>query len=203
MKKTLVSASVAILFSVSGLSADSLKNSLMSADKDDTPMVNLDNLNLAKKEKKSRADSAVVATINGENITKEQADKYLALRTQGRATDFDKLPSDDQRLALVNEMAVPNLAAMQAHKELSAEEKNAAISRFWMQKKLSTTKVTDEEAKKAYDKLIKAVKEAAKKQSKEEPKLPKFEEAKREIMLQLAQDKVTKALLENGKVKLK
>ncbi|MFT7878841.1 MAG: hypothetical protein ABXS91_00455 [Sulfurimonas sp.] len=203
MKKTLVSASVAILFSVSALSADSLKNSLMSADKDDTPMVNLDNIKLDKKENKSRADSAVVATINGDNITKEQADKYLALRTQGRATDFDKLPSDEQRLALINEMAVPNLAAMQAHKELSAEEKNAAISRFWMQKKLSTTKVTDEEAKKAYDKLIKAVKESAKKQSKEEPKLPKFEEAKREIMLQLAQDKVTKALLENGKVKLK
>ena len=192
-----------MLISVSGLSADALKNSLMSAGKDDTPMVNLDNLNLAKKEKQSRADSAVVATINGENITKEQADQYLALRTQGRATDFDKLPSDEQRRALINEMAVPNLAAMKAHKELSAEEKNAAISRFWMQKKLATTKVTDEEAKKAYDELIKAVKEAAKKQSKEEPKLPTFEEAKREIMLQLAQDKVTKELLENGKVELK
>ena len=203
MKKNLVGMSVAMLISVSGLSADALKNSLMSAGKDDTPMVNLDNLNLAKKEKQSRADSAVVATINGENITKEQADQYLALRTQGRATDFDKLPSDEQRRALINEMAVPNLAAMKAHKELSAEEKNAAISRFWMQKKLATTKVTDEEAKKAYDELIKAVKEAAKKQSKEEPKLPTFEEAKREIMLQLAQDKVTKELLENGKVELK
>ncbi|MDM5271124.1 hypothetical protein PGH07_02955 [Sulfurovum sp. zt1-1] len=203
MKKNLVGVSVAILLSVSGLSADPLKNSLMSAGKDDTPMVNLDNLNLAKKEKQSRAGSAVVATINGENITKEQADKYLALRTQGRATDFDKLPSNEQRLALINEMAVPNLAAIQAHKDLSAEEKNAAISRFWMQKKLSTTKVTEEEAKKAYDELTKAVKEAAKKQSKEEPKLPTFEEAKREIMLQLAQDKVTKELLENGKVTLK
>jgi hypothetical protein len=72
-----------------------------------------------------------------------------------------------------------------------------------MQKKLSTTKVTEEEAKKAYEELTKAVKEAAKKQSKEEPKLPKFDEAKREIMLQLAQDKVTKELLQSGKVKLK
>jgi TnpA family transposase len=203
MKKTLVSASVAIFFSVSCLSADALKNSLMSADKDDTPMVNLDNIKLDKKEQKSRADTAVVATINGTNITKEQADKYLALRTQGRMTDFDKLPGDKQKLALINEMAVPNLAAIEAQKELSAEEKNAAISRFWMQKKLSTTKVTDEEAKKAYDELVKRVKEAAKKQSVEEPKLPEFEKAKREIMLQLAQDKVTKALLEKGKVKLK
>ena len=166
-------------------------------------MVNLDNIDLAKKEQKSRADSAVVATINGDNITKEQADKYLALRTQGRVTDFDKLPSNEQRLALINEMAIPNLAAMRAQKELSGEEKSAAISRFWMQKKLSTTKVTEDEAKKAYEELIKAVKEAAKKQSKEEPKMPKFEEAKREIMLQLAQDKVTKELLESGKVKLK
>ncbi|MDD2451718.1 hypothetical protein [Sulfurovum sp.] len=203
MKKNLVGAGVAILISLSGLSADTLKNSLMSADKDDTPMVNLDNLKLDKKEKQSRSDSAVVATINGQNITKEQADKYLALRTQGRATDFDKLSSDQQRLALINEMAVPNLAAVKANEELNAEEKKAAISRFWMQKKLSTTKVTEEEAKKAYDDLIKAVKEAAKKQSKEAPKLPTFEEAKREIMLQLAQEKITKELLKNGKVKLK
>ncbi|UFH58710.1 hypothetical protein [Sulfurovum mangrovi] len=203
MKKNLLSASAAVLLCVSGLSADSLKNSLMSAGKEDTPMVNLDNIDLAKKEQKSRADSAVVATINGDNITKEQADKYLALRTQGRVTDFDKLPSNEQRLALINEMAIPNLAAMRAQKELSGEEKSAAISRFWMQKKLSTTKVTEDEAKKAYEELIKAVKEAAKKQSKEEPKMPKFEEAKREIMLQLAQDKVTKELLESGKVKLK
>lgn len=203
MKKNLLSASAAVLLCVSGLSADALKNSLMSAGKEDTPMVNLDNIDLAKKEQKSRADSAVVATINGDNITKEQADKYLALRTQGRVTDFDKLPSNEQRLALINEMAIPNLAAMRAQKELSGEEKSAAISRFWMQKKLSTTKVTEDEAKKAYEELIKAVKEAAKKQSKEEPKMPKFEEAKREIMLQLAQDKVTKELLESGKVKLK
>lgn len=203
MKKNLLGASTAILILISGLSADSLKNSLMSADKDDTPMVNMDNLKLDKKKKKSRPDSAVVATINGENITKEQADQYLALRTQGRITDFDKLPGDKQKLALINEMAVPNLAAMKAHKELSTEEKNAAISRFWMQKKLSTTKVTEAEAKKAYDDLIKAVKDAAKKQSKEEPKLPKFEEAKREIMLQLGQEKITKELLKNGKVKLK
>lgn len=203
MKKNLVGAGAAIVISISGLSADALKNSLMSAGKDDTPMVNLDNLKLDKKEQNKRADSAVVATINGENITKEQADQYLALRTQGRMTDFDKLPGDEQRLALINEMAIPNLAAIKANEELNTEEKKAAISRFWMQKKLSTTKVTEEEAKKAYDELIQKVKEAAKKQSKEEPKMPTFEEAKREIMLQLAQDKVTKDLLENGKVKLK
>jgi len=203
MHKNLVGAGAAVLILLSALSADSLKSSLMSVDKDDTPMVNLDHLKLDKKAPKKRADSAIVATINGESITKEQADQYLALRTQGRMTDFDKLPDNEQRLALINEMAIPNLAAIKANEELSIEEKKAAISRFWMQKKLVTTQVTEEEAKKAYDELTKKVKEAAKTHSKEEPKMPTFEEAKREIMLQLAQDKVTKDLLEKGKVKLK
>ena len=51
--------------------------------------------------------------------------------------------------------------------------------------------------------LIKTANEAAKKQSKEAPKFPTFEEAKREVMIQLAQEKVVKALLEEGQVKLK
>lgn len=203
MRKALVGISVFTLMASTTLMGDPLKSTLMSTGKNDTPVVNLDNLDLAKKKKKSRPETAVVATIGGEDVIKKQVNKYLALRTQGHMTDFDDLPNNEQKLALINEMAIPLLAAQKAQKELSAEEKNAAMSRFWMQKSLASTEVTDEEAKNAYDKLTKAAKEAAKKQSKEAPKLPKFEEAKREIMLQLAQEKIVKALLSDGKIKLK
>jgi hypothetical protein len=199
MKKILLTAGLATLLMSTNVVADSLKNSLMSAGEKDTPMVNLDNLKSKKKvvKKKSRPDNAVVATINGQNVIKEQTDKYLALRTQGRATDFDKL-NKEQRLALVKEMSVPLLAAMKAHKELSVEEKNAALSRLWMQKKISMTKVEDKEAKKAYDKI-----KAQAKKSKKDAKIPTFEEAKQQIKMQMAQEKVIDALIKEGKVSLK
>jgi len=205
MKKTLLGMSAAAFLLTVNLSADPLKNTLMAAPQENKPIMSLDNMGAAKKpaeQPKSRPDDAVVATINGENVSKEQADKYLALRTQGHLTDFDKLPKD-QRQALVNEMSVPLLAAIKAQKELSNEEKSAALSKMWMQKQIMTTQVSDDEAKKAYDTLVKKAKEAAKKAKKEEPKLPSFEEAKREVMLQLAQEKVVKALLTEGKVLLK
>ena len=203
MRKTLVGISIFACMATTNLMADPLKSSLMSAGKNDTPMVSLDNLDLAKKNQESRPETTVVATINGEDVIKKQADKYLALRTQGHMTNFDELPNDEQKLGLVNEMAIPLLAAKKAQKELTPEERNAAISRFWMQKTLASTEVTEEEAKKAFDELVKTANEAAKKQSKEAPKFPTFEEAKREVMIQLAQEKVVKALLEEGQVKLK
>lgn len=205
MKKTLLGMSAAACLMSVNLSADPLKNSLMAAPQENKPIVSLDTVKAAPKaapKKKSRSDDAVIATINGENVAKEQADKYLALRTQGHMTDFDDLPKE-QKQALVNEMSVPLLAAIKANKELSNEEKSAALSKMWMQKKIMTTEVSDEEAKKAYDTLVKKAKEAAKKAKKEEPKLPTFEQAKREVKLQLAQEKVVKALLTEGKVTLK
>ena len=60
-------------------------------------------------------------------------------------------------------MSVPLLAAIKAQKELSNEEKSAALSKMWMQKQIMTTQVSDDEAKKAYDTLVKKAKEAAKK----------------------------------------
>lgn len=204
MKKILVTAGLATLLMSTNVSADPLKSSLMSAGEKDTPMVDLNNLKAKKtvvKKKKSRADDAVVATINGQNIIKEQTDKYLALRTQGHSTDFDKL-NKEQRLALVKEMSVPLLAAMRAQQELSVEEKNAALSRLWMQKKIATTEVSDKEAKKAYDQLKKMSEKQAKK-SKKEVKIPTFDEAKQQIKMQLAQEKVVDALVKEGKVSLK
>ncbi|MFT7824531.1 MAG: hypothetical protein ABXS92_07200 [Sulfurimonas sp.] len=204
MKQTLFAAGLSTLLVTGTLIADPLKSSLMSAGQKDTPMVNLDNLNVAKKpvkKQKSRPDDTIVASINGKNVTKEQADEYLAARSQGKAIDFDKLPKQ-QRQALINEMSIPFLAAIKAHKELNDEEKNAALSRMWMQKKIATTEVSDKEAKAAYDQLIKSAKEAAKK-SKKEAKLPKFEQAKQRIKLQIAQDKVLEALVKEGKVVLK
>lgn len=205
MKKTLLGMSAAAFLLTVNLPADALKNSLMAAPQENKPIVSLDTVKSAQKaapKKQSRPDDAIIATINGENVAKEQADKYLALRTQGHMTDFDEL-SKDQRLALVNEMSIPLLAAIKAQKELSNEEKSAALSKMWMQKQIMTTQVSDDEAKKAYDSLVKRAKEAAKKAKKEEPKLPTFEQAKREVMLQIAQEKVVKALLTEGKVTLK
>lgn len=205
MKKSIITAGMTALILTTGVVADPLKNSLMSAGDKETPMVNIDNLNVAKPKaavQKSRADDAIVATIQGKDVTKAEADKYLALRSQGHATDFDRLPKE-QKTGLVNEMALPLLSAQKAFAELSAEEKNAAMSRMWMQKKVMSTVITDEEAKKAYDMLVKRATEAAKKAKKDAPKIPAFEEAKREVKLQIAQEKVIGTLIKEGDIKLK
>ncbi len=204
MRKILVAAGVATLLMSTNLVADALKNSLMSAGEKDTPMVNLDNIKATKtatKKETKRPDDAVVATINGQDVIKEQTDQYLALRTQGHATDFDKL-NKEQKLALVKEMSVPLLATTKALQELSTEEKNAAISKFWMQKKIATTEIDDKEAKKAYDK-IKTMSEKEAKKSKKEVKIPPFEEVKQQLKMQIAQEKVIEALVKEGKVTLK
>jgi hypothetical protein len=90
------------------------------------------------------------------------------------------------------------LAAVAAEKGLTAKEKEAAIAGFWMQKKMSSVGLSDDEVKAAYDKMVEAAKAAKSKQQ-----IPPFEAAKNSIMMQLKQEKVVKELMKNAKIKLK
>ena len=65
---------------------------------------------------------AVVATVNGHKIIKKDADAYLSKRTNGQVANFDLLPKK-QRMRLVQEMSVADVAYDIAEKELSVQEK--------------------------------------------------------------------------------
>jgi len=146
--------------------------------------------------KGTESKAAVAGTVNGMEITVTEADKALDILTKGQKT-WATLPEDAKK-QLIEMMAPKKLAAVAAEKGLTAKEKEAAIAGFWMQKKMSSVGVSDDEAKTAYDKMVEAAKAAKSKQQ-----IPAFEAAKNSIMMQLKQEKVVKELMKNAKIKLK
>jgi len=140
--------------------------------------------------------AATAGVVNGMKITVVEANKALYALTKGKMT-WAKLPKKG-KVELMNMMAPSKLVAAAAHKKLSTKEKDAAISGFWMQKKMAKIKISDAEAKAAYRKM----KEVAKKM-KSKKKLPPYAKAKNNIKVQLAQEKVVNSLMKRAKIKIK
>jgi hypothetical protein len=142
------------------------------------------------------AFAKTAGTVNGMIITVDEANKALNAVTKGKMT-WDKLP-DDGKKQLIQMMAPAKLVAAKSKSSLTKKEKEAALASFWMQKNISKTKVTDEEAKTAYSKMKKAAKKAKSKQ-----KIPAFDAVKNQIKMQLAQEKVVSKLMKSAKIKVK
>jgi len=144
--------------------------------------------------------TAVVAktagTVNGMIITVKEANKALEVLTKGKDT-WETIPAEGKK-QLIQMMAPPKLVSAEAKKVLTAKEKESILAGFWMQKKMSETKVSDKEAKAIYEKI----KAAAKKEKSKQP-IPSFEETKNNIKMQLAQEKVVAKLMKNAKIKVK
>lgn len=151
-------------------------------------------LTLALTTNYAAAESA--GTVNGMEITVEEANNALNSLTNGKMT-WEKLPAKDKQ-QLVEMMAPAKLVAAESKKSLTDKEKEAALSSFWMQKKMSTTEVTDKEAEDAYNKIKQAAKEAKSKQE-----IPAFDAVKNNIKMQLAQEKIVGELMKNAEIKVK
>lgn len=142
------------------------------------------------------ASAETAGTVNGMEITVEEANTALKTLTQGKMT-WDKLPEDGKK-QLIEMMAPAKLVAVEAKKALTEKEKDAALAGFWMQKKISTTPITDKEAQEAYDKMKKMAQEAN-----STKKIPEFDAVKNSIKMQLSQEKVVAELMKNAKIQLK
>ena len=146
------------------------------------------------------ATTALVAktagTVNGMIITVDEANKALEVLTKGKDT-WGTIPAEGKK-QLIQMMAPAKLVAAKAKKSLTSKEKEAALAGFWMQKKMSETKVSDKEAKSVYEKMKKAAKKANSKQ-----KIPAFDVTKNNIKMQLSQEKVVANLMKNAKIKVK
>ncbi len=140
--------------------------------------------------------AATAGTVNGMKITVKEANKALKALTKGKMT-WAKLPKDGRK-QLIQMMAPSKLVASAARNQLTKKEKEAALSGFWMQKKMSKIKISDKEAKAAYGKMKKMAKKAKSKQ-----KIPPFSKAKNNIKMQLAQEKVVSKLMKKAKIKIK
>ena len=205
MNKYLVVLSLSFGLVVNTVSADALKNSLtnMLNEKDTSPsMVNFGNLDIngkpkpVQKVRKTRSSKAVVATVNGHKILKKEADGHLKKRTQGKMSNFDFLPKK-QRLRLIQEMSLPVIALDTAKKELSQKEKEAILSRIWMQKEASKIKITDEQVKGLYDQLKQRSEE-----NNETKKIPPFESIKDRMKLQMIDKQMVGNIMKNVEIKV-
>ena len=204
MKKLCIFLGLTLTVYVSPLSADALKNSLtnMLNEKETSSMVDLGNINLNGKPKpvpqvrKSRSSKTVIATVNGHNIIKNQADTYLKKRTQGKVTDFDTIPPEQQK-RLVYELSLPVLVSDAAKKELSEIEKQAIYTRTWMKKEALKTKITDEQALIAYNEITKQAQE-----NNATAPIPPFESVKDKLKLQMMEKEIVGKLMKGAEIKV-
>ena len=200
MKKNSAVLLAALALFTSAVSADALKNSLtnMLHKKEAPAMVDLSRLDVngraAAPQPKTRSSKTVVATVNGTKIIKKDADAYLEKRTQGQVKNFDMLP-DEQRLKLIQEMSVSQVADDIAQKELTKQEKTAVYTRLWMQKKASVSPVTDAEVEKVYADLKKRAIE-----SKSTKPIPEFNSIKNNMKMQMTEKKLMGELMKDVKV---
>jgi len=198
MTKIFMLLGVSLGLVISSASADDLKNSLtnMLNTKETSGMVNLSNLNLDAKPKqpKTRSAKTVIATVNGHKIIKKDADAYLKQVTQGKVTNFDKIPPK-QRSRLIQDLAFPVLVLDSAKKELSEVEKEAVYTRTWMQKEALKIKITDDQALEVYNQL--------KKQSQENNatgNIPPFDTIKDKLKLQMIEKTLIGRLMKDAKI---
>jgi len=138
----------------------------------------------------------IAGMVNGMPITVDEANNALSILTKGKKT-WSTLPAEGKK-QLIQMMAPSKLVAVVADKNLTKKEKESALSGFWMQKNISTIKITDKEAKSVYDKMQSEAKKAKSKQ-----KIPSFEVVKNNIKMQLAQEKVISKLMKKAKIKIK
>ena len=141
-------------------------------------------------------DAKTAGTVNGMIITVKDANKALQLLTKGKKT-WATLPKEGKK-QLIYMLAPSKVVATTAKKQLTTKEKEGAIASYWMQKKISKIKISDSEAKTAYNKMLKMAKKA-----KSKVKIPPFNKAKNGLKLQLAQEKVVSKLMKKVKIKLK
>jgi hypothetical protein len=165
-------------------------------------MIDLGNINLNGKPKqvqqvrKSRSGKAVIALVNGHKIIKKQADAYLKQRTQGKLTNFDAIPPEQQK-RLVYELSLPLLVTDAAKKELSDIEKQAIYTRTWMKKEALKTTITDEEALSAYKQITKQAQE-----NNATAPIPPFESVKDKLKLQMLEKSIVETLMKDVEIKV-
>jgi hypothetical protein len=135
----------------------------------------------------------VIGTVNGYPITEKEANKLLKVLTKGKLKYSQLRPKDKKEI--VKRLAVDKLVIKTAYRSLSKKERDFVIANAYMAKKTRGIKVSDAEAKKAYDNN-KAL-------FKKNGKLVPFSKVKNIIKMQLRQKKVVDKLMKKAKIVVK
>jgi 2-C-methyl-D-erythritol 4-phosphate cytidylyltransferase len=104
----------------------------------------------ALKNFKSRPAKAIIATVNGKEIRKKEADTYLKNVTGGKVKDFDRLDKK-QRLVLVKDLARPMVIMAAIDANITEEEREVIYKQMWIEKQKATIEVSSDEMLALYE----------------------------------------------------
>ena len=135
----------------------------------------------------------VIGSVNGYAITEKEANNLLKVLTHGKVK-YSQLKPKDKR-EIVKRLAVDKLVIKTAYRSLSKKERDFVIANAWMAKKIRGVKVTNSEAKKAYN--------ANKQLFKKNGKIVPFSKVKNLIKMQLKQKKVVDRMMKKAKIVVK
>ena len=124
----------------------------------------------------------------------DDVNKALEVMTKGKMT-WETIPSQD-KMRVLQMVAPSKFIALAAKNGLTKEQKDNALSNYWMQKSLSRISVSDKEAKKRYEKIKKI-------QKKSKKKLPDYATIEKSLKMQIANEKFMEDLTKQAKIKLK
>ena len=141
----------------------------------------------------STITAKVIGSVNGYSITQKEANNLLKVLTHGKVK-YSQLKPKDKR-EIVKRLAVDKLVIKTAYRSLSKKERDFVIANAWMAKKIRGVKVTNSEAKKAYNKN----KQLFKKNGKVVP----YSKVKNLIKMQLKQKKVVDRMMKKAKIVVK
>ena len=135
----------------------------------------------------------VIGSVNGYSITEKEANNLLKVLTHGKVK-YSQLKPKDKR-EIVKRLAVDKLVIKTAYRSLSKKERDFVIANAWMAKKIRGVKVTNSEAKRAYNKN--------KQLFKKKGKIVPFSKVKNLIKMQLKQKKVVDRMMKKAKIVVK
>ncbi len=132
----------------------------------------------------------VIGSVNGIPIKEKEANKLLKVLTKGKLKYSQLKPQDKKEI--VKRLAVDKLVIKTAYRNLSKKERDFVIANAYMAKKTRGIKVTNSEAKKAYNNLKKSG-----------AKIESYSKVKKVIKMQLRQKKVVDRLMKKAKIVVK
>ena len=141
----------------------------------------------------STITAKVIGSVNGYSITEKEANNLLKVLTHGKVKYSQLKPKDKKEI--VKRLAVDKLVIKTAYRSLSKKERDFVIANAWMAKKIRGVKVTNSEAKKAYN--------ANKQLFKKNGKIVPFSKVKNLIKMQLKQKKVVDRMMKKAKIVVK
>ena len=141
----------------------------------------------------SAVTAKVIGTVNGYPITEKEANALLKVLTKGKVKYSQLRPKDKKEI--VKRLAIDKLVIKTAYRELPKKERDYIIANAWMAKKIRKVKVTEKEARRAYNQN--------KHLFKKKGKIVPYKKVRNLIKMQLKQKKVIDRLMKRAKIVVK